>query len=93
MNKYNNIIYHLYERLLYDYNINNDIHVLVPFYQSRMFKSEKSTKAVLSIVESIVVDFLEFPFNFSKQCELMDSVMQLRKTEKKASLIVVLKYA
>jgi len=51
-----------------------------------MFKSEKSTKSVLSIVESIVVDFLEFPFNFSEQCELMDSVMQLRMTEKNCHL-------
>ena len=51
-----------------------------------MFKSEKSTKAVLSIVESIVVDFLEFSFNFSEQCELMDSVMQLRMTEKNCHL-------
>ena len=47
-----------------------------------MLKSAKSINAVPSIVESIVVDFLEHPLNFSGQCELMDYVMQLKKTEK-----------
>jgi hypothetical protein len=51
-----------------------------------MLKSAKSINAVPSIVESIVVDFLEHPLNFSGQCELMDYVMQLRKTEKNCHL-------
>ena len=43
-----------------------------------MLKSAKSKNAVPSIVESMVVDFLEHPLNFSGQCELMDYVMHCK---------------